>query len=690
MLHPYMSVLGIYEDELEGWLGPWGTQLLSLQFADHDESRGFPRGAQWDVMPLGGPLFSLFRYDDRPFDERWGPAVHDLIERTLGHAFDWGVGIEDLPHERNMVTLDPGLGPDGIPAPKVHATIDPDMRANLEWQLDRAREAHEAAGAIDTVVSDWSAWGWHLLGTARMGDDPATSVVDRWGTAHDVPNLYVMDGSIFVTSGPMAPTATICANALRCTERLIARASLHWSSSVAAGEGPGPPVPAADSRRVPSVPLVAYGRIRPSASGGGVTECRAIRSTTSSSSRCASARRAPQPLLPHRQCNGAGSEKARVSRRTPGMKAEGGWAAVCTEYCSIHPESDDCHRVSARLWDDGDVRNLARMTAACPRLGRPGERRALVRGRQRPVHGVACVPRAPSQIASEAPSRPHGDGGAGDPRAARFTSRRRSGRDGRVRRRLRLRCPRLPTCNSSALLQPPSGRVRRLVREPARYWRELLELVRGAIGEDCAIASRLTFDALGSLGHPERERRAAFIRHVDELVDIWDVNVGTSVNWGDDPGPRGSSRRIAGPFVARLKEVQGTCPERRPLRQPGHDGRGHHERAVRPDRRRPAVDRRPVPTEQDRGGPLDDIRECIGCNVCISRWEIGGPPLVCTQSATSGRSTGAAGIRSGSPGGERRPGRARRRRRRRGHGVRAASSASAACVASTSSTAVRA
>ena len=154
-------------------------------------------------MPLGGPLFSLFRYDDRPFDERWGPAVHDLIERTLGHAFDWGVGIEDLPHERNMVTIDPELcDSDGIPAPKVHFEIDADMRANLEWQLDRAREAHEAAGAIDTIVSDWSAWGWHLLGTARMGDDPATSVVDRWGAAHDVPNLYLMDGSVFVDLRP--------------------------------------------------------------------------------------------------------------------------------------------------------------------------------------------------------------------------------------------------------------------------------------------------------------------------------------------------------------------------------------------------------------------------------------------------------------------------------------------------------
>ncbi len=225
MLHPYMSVLGIYDEPLESWLGPWGTQLLSLQFADTDESRGFPRGAQWDVMPIGGPLLALARYDGLPYNERWGPAVHRLVQRTLGRAFDWGVGIEDLPHERNTVTLDSALtDSDGIPAPRISFRIDAEMRANLDWQLARAREAHEAAGAIDTVVTDWSAWGWHLLGTARMGDDPGTSVIDRWGCAHEVPNLYVVDGSAFVTSGPQPPTATICANALRVADHLVRRA----------------------------------------------------------------------------------------------------------------------------------------------------------------------------------------------------------------------------------------------------------------------------------------------------------------------------------------------------------------------------------------------------------------------------------------------------------------------------------
>jgi choline dehydrogenase-like flavoprotein len=228
MLHPYMSVLGLYGEDLESWLGPWGTPLLSLQFADTDESRGFPRGAQWDVMPIGGPLMALARYDALPFEERWGPPIHGLLEKTLGRAFDWGIGIEDLPSEANVVALDPALtDSDGIPAPRIRYRIDEDARANLAWQIERAKEAHEAAGAVETVVTDWSQWGWHLLGTCRMGDDPSASVVDRFGRAHDVPNLYIVDGSVFVTSGPQPPTATIAANAHRCAEHLIQTANLQ-------------------------------------------------------------------------------------------------------------------------------------------------------------------------------------------------------------------------------------------------------------------------------------------------------------------------------------------------------------------------------------------------------------------------------------------------------------------------------
>jgi choline dehydrogenase-like flavoprotein len=222
MLHPYVSVLGVYEDDLRSWQGPAGTPILSLEFGDTDESRGFARGAQWDTLTSRGPLKLLECFNDRPFEQRWGDAAHNLADFAFGHSFHWGIGIEDLPAESNTVTLHPTLtDSNSIPAPKVTYRIDAEARANLAFQSARAREAHQAAGALETVDLDWSAWGWHLLGTARMGDDPATSVVDRYGRSHDVPNLFVLDGSAFVTSGPMAPTATIAANALRCTEHLI-------------------------------------------------------------------------------------------------------------------------------------------------------------------------------------------------------------------------------------------------------------------------------------------------------------------------------------------------------------------------------------------------------------------------------------------------------------------------------------
>ena len=73
----------------------------------------------------------------------------------------------------------------------------------------------QAAGAREvTSGGPLPMTGWHLLGTARMGNDPATSVVNGWGRSHDVKNLFIVDGSVFVTSGGVNPTSTIQALAL--------------------------------------------------------------------------------------------------------------------------------------------------------------------------------------------------------------------------------------------------------------------------------------------------------------------------------------------------------------------------------------------------------------------------------------------------------------------------------------------
>jgi choline dehydrogenase-like flavoprotein len=94
----------------------------------------------------------------------------------------------------------------------------------IDFHLERAKEATLAAGAVAMSVTPLMRdCGWHLMGTSRMGVDPKRSVVDQWGRAHDVPNLYVYDGSVFVTSSGFNPTGTICAIALRSVKHLIAQ-----------------------------------------------------------------------------------------------------------------------------------------------------------------------------------------------------------------------------------------------------------------------------------------------------------------------------------------------------------------------------------------------------------------------------------------------------------------------------------
>nr|WP_245773497.1 GMC family oxidoreductase [Pseudonocardia ammonioxydans] len=136
----------------------------------------------------------------------------------------WSIVAEDLPYESNAVSLSPDLvDPDGLPAPRVAYRADANSRAMLAFHTARAVESMEAAGAVETVVGPMiRASGWHLMGTAVMGDDPATSVTDRYGRCHDIPNLYVFDSSTWVTCGGVNPAATQAALALWSSEHLLA------------------------------------------------------------------------------------------------------------------------------------------------------------------------------------------------------------------------------------------------------------------------------------------------------------------------------------------------------------------------------------------------------------------------------------------------------------------------------------
>ncbi|MFE3105085.1 GMC family oxidoreductase [Nocardia tengchongensis] len=222
MTHPYASVFGAYDEELETWLGPAGQALQSMQFYETDTGRGFVRGAKWNLMPTGGPLAHVMWERGQDWRGSFGPAFHSRLERTFGRYTEWGITTEDLPDEHNAVMLAADVtDSDGIPAAKIRYTIGENCERMLEFNVERAIEAHQAAGAVEVhpiPVVRHSAW--HLLGTATMGTDPAASVVDQWGRAHDVPNLFVIDGSVFVTSTGVNPTATIMAIALRSMRHL--------------------------------------------------------------------------------------------------------------------------------------------------------------------------------------------------------------------------------------------------------------------------------------------------------------------------------------------------------------------------------------------------------------------------------------------------------------------------------------
>jgi choline dehydrogenase-like flavoprotein len=224
MLHPNCTALGYYEEDLESWRGPAGQLIHSMEFYETDKSRGFVRGAKLHALPTPGPLNVVEAHREGAFEDLWGPAIHDVARRARNGIL-WAANTEDLPEEHNRVTLSDKLfDSDGLAAPKIEYRISDNTRKLLKHTVARMVEAHEAAGAQHVITQElWIDQPGHLLGTARMGDDPATSVVDSHGQTHDVENLFIADGSIFVTSGSANPTCTISALALRVGRKVVER-----------------------------------------------------------------------------------------------------------------------------------------------------------------------------------------------------------------------------------------------------------------------------------------------------------------------------------------------------------------------------------------------------------------------------------------------------------------------------------
>ncbi len=223
MLHPWPQVRGYVDEEMDGDRAPM-TVLWSKEFYETDPARDFVRGYTLQFARGTGVVNEAIT-SVAPDVCRGARTITAPIASLLYHRLQIGIACEDLPEEHNRVTLDPVLKDShGIPAPRIDYTISENTRRMMEHGIARAEEILTAAGATDLYTSrtNLNSPG-HLLGTARMGHDPERSVVNAWGRCHDVKNLFIVDGSIWVTSGGVNPTSTIQALALYIADSMKQR-----------------------------------------------------------------------------------------------------------------------------------------------------------------------------------------------------------------------------------------------------------------------------------------------------------------------------------------------------------------------------------------------------------------------------------------------------------------------------------
>jgi choline dehydrogenase-like flavoprotein len=193
-------------------------------FYESDPKRGFYGGGAIDARPFLNASPMLYALTGMPPDApRWGAGFKQALAHGFTRNMVLAASTTSLPLASNNITLDPELKDRfGRPAMRVTYRDHPDDLAMAGFLQQRALEILDAAGAAKT-------WAWpvgpatdgaHLLGTCRMGDDPATSVVDRYHRSHEVPNLFVCDGSSMVSSGRGQPTMTIMALAFRAARHI--------------------------------------------------------------------------------------------------------------------------------------------------------------------------------------------------------------------------------------------------------------------------------------------------------------------------------------------------------------------------------------------------------------------------------------------------------------------------------------
>ncbi|MES1150534.1 MAG: NAD(P)-binding protein, partial [Dongia sp.] len=341
--------------------------------------------------------------------------------------------------------------------------------------------------------------------------------------------------------------------------------------------------------------------------------------------------------VPH--CNGMGHYNPEGHAAMRGMKAEGGWAVIATEEVEIHPSGDVAPYIEGRLWDDKDIPGHALMCEAVHRHGALAAIELTHHGGSASNLASREVPIAPSHALTNY-----------HPWQARAMDLEDIRNYRRWHREASLRAKKAgfdvvyvyAAHDLSLALHFLQRRRNRRTDEYGgsfenriRLFRELIEDTRDAIGDTCAVAVRFAVDErLGADGIEHHGEARDVIAALAELPDLWDVNVSP---WRHDSTvSRFSEEASQEPYITFVKQLttkpvvgvgRFTSPDQmvRQIKKGILDFIG----AARPSIADPFL-----PKKIEEGRP-DDIRECIGCNICVSG-DTTISAIRCTQNPTMG------------------------------------------------------
>lgn len=214
MMHPMGFAEGVFPFELDTYLGPQGAMVFSLEFHRVDQpgySMGYMLHALRGENPVSSAQVSLRRRKLK-FGNDLESSFSSSHRKTLGIA----AVVEDLPEPQNRVQINPtSLDFFGIPGVRVEYRLSSNSKKLLAHGVKSAKHVLNVAGA--TQVSGFAPVvdsGWHTMGTARMGENPADSVVNETGKIHGTDNVYVVDSSVFPSSSCVNPANTVQAVSL--------------------------------------------------------------------------------------------------------------------------------------------------------------------------------------------------------------------------------------------------------------------------------------------------------------------------------------------------------------------------------------------------------------------------------------------------------------------------------------------